>query len=359
MNKTTRLLAILALALVAMAVPRPVGAQGACSIFRSWTTGNSLTAPDLTTSFTQVGVTNMIPACMQSVGTTTATHQATTDPWSGQTAALPGTIGDEIKQLRFVIQQNFGTTFWYTHTDARTIGPTAPSNTPTDQAGKALTLHSGSGTGTGVGGAVNLQLSYPGVTGTAINALSTVLAFSGTNNQAAGTVAMLTHTPTINQSGTAGYTALKVNVTETATGSGTKLLADLQTGAVSKFQVDRTGNILFAAGSAGGATIGTLTSSPITTARTWTLPDITGIVALTNGGQTFTSATWNGSIVGTLFGGTGINTSATAAGSILHTSGVGTWTTVAATATGTVLRMGGSNTPAWDHTGPLMSQVFN
>ncbi|MCA9334549.1 hypothetical protein KC953_00215, partial [Candidatus Saccharibacteria bacterium] len=50
-------------------------------------------------------------------------------------------------------------------------------------------------------------------------------------------------TPTINQSGTAGYTTLFINPTETSTGSGTKLLIDARVGGVSKFSVDSTGNI--------------------------------------------------------------------------------------------------------------------
>lgn len=53
--------------------------------------------------------------------------------------------------------------------------------------------------------------------------------------------------PTINQSGTAGYTALLVNPTESATGSGSKLLADFQVGGVSKASIDHAGAV--AAGS--------------------------------------------------------------------------------------------------------------
>lgn len=51
----------------------------------------------------------------------------------------------------------------------------------------------------------------------------------------------LSLTPTVNQSSTAAYTALKLNVTETATGSGAKLLCDFQVAGVSKFKVDDTG----------------------------------------------------------------------------------------------------------------------
>lgn len=48
-------------------------------------------------------------------------------------------------------------------------------------------------------------------------------------------------TPTISQSSTAGYTALLVNPTESTTGSGTKLLMDLQVGGTTKFYVDNSG----------------------------------------------------------------------------------------------------------------------
>lgn len=53
-------------------------------------------------------------------------------------------------------------------------------------------------------------------------------------------------TPTWNQSGTSAYTALLVNPTETATGSGTKLLVDIQVGGASKFSVRNNGIIRIA-----------------------------------------------------------------------------------------------------------------
>jgi hypothetical protein len=53
--------------------------------------------------------------------------------------------------------------------------------------------------------------------------------------------------PTVAQSGTAGYTALLLNVTQSSTGSGTKLLADFQVGGASKVAIDNTGNIYTAA----------------------------------------------------------------------------------------------------------------
>ena len=50
--------------------------------------------------------------------------------------------------------------------------------------------------------------------------------------------------PTVNQSSTAGYTGLLVNITDTATGSGTKSLLDLQRSNVSYFRVAPRGAII-------------------------------------------------------------------------------------------------------------------
>lgn len=58
--------------------------------------------------------------------------------------------------------------------------------------------------------------------------------------------------PTINQSGTAGYTTLLINPTETATGSGMKLLADFQVGGTSKTRIDTFGNHIISSGSGAG-----------------------------------------------------------------------------------------------------------
>lgn len=58
-----------------------------------------------------------------------------------------------------------------------------------------------------------------------------------------GIVTPFTIQPTINDSGTAGYTVLRINPTETATGSGAKNLIDAQVGGTSKFRVDTMGKI--------------------------------------------------------------------------------------------------------------------
>jgi hypothetical protein len=53
--------------------------------------------------------------------------------------------------------------------------------------------------------------------------------------------------PKINQSGTAGYNAILANVTETALGSGTNNLLDLQVAGTSKFRVNNKGLLAYGA----------------------------------------------------------------------------------------------------------------
>lgn len=260
---------ILAVVLLTVSLFGPYGsayAAGSCAIFRSWVTGNTLTPSDLTTSFTTVTQTNMIPTCMDDNSANLAGMQGTQDPYPAGSASLAVDLKGELERLRFAIEKGFGWTNWYVHP------------------GVALTS----------------SASHYGLTGTWNNALVT---FPG---------------------------SLKLNVTDTASAAGS-LLMDLQLGAVSMFRVTKAGNLLLAAGGAGGATVGTLTSSPITAARTWTFPDITGIVALTNGGQTFTNGVWNGTIIGTTYGGTGLNTAAAPNGNLLIGNGAG-WTVAPITA---------------------------
>lgn len=67
--------------------------------------------------------------------------------------------------------------------------------------------------------------------------LTGAISVTNSTSLSSGTYTQVSFTPTINQSSTAGYTALLINPTETTTGSGSKLLADFQVGGVSKFSV--------------------------------------------------------------------------------------------------------------------------
>lgn len=84
-----------------------------------------------------------------------------------------------------------------------------------------------------------------------------VLKIDGTLNGSSGVEQSFDVTPTINQSGTAGYGALVVDVTETATGSGSKSLLDLKVGGVSQFTVDNAGVVTVGSISTTTGTIGT------------------------------------------------------------------------------------------------------
>ena len=77
--------------------------------------------------------------------------------------------------------------------------------------------------------------------------------FSGGNwTASSGTQTFLSLTPTINQSSTAGYTALLINPTETNTGSGTKNLLQLQAGGTNRFRVDNIGNTILSSAATSG-----------------------------------------------------------------------------------------------------------
>ena len=53
--------------------------------------------------------------------------------------------------------------------------------------------------------------------------------------------------------------------------------------------------------------LATLDAGDLSADRTLTLPDVTGTIATIDGGQTFTSGTWQGTAVGAQYGGTGVN----------------------------------------------------
>ena len=57
-SKCRSMLAVVMVAVLTLS-PMSAMAQGPCSTFRTWDTGNSFTASDANSSFTTVGVTNM------------------------------------------------------------------------------------------------------------------------------------------------------------------------------------------------------------------------------------------------------------------------------------------------------------
>lgn len=113
---------------------------------------------------------------------------------------------------------------------------------------------------------------------------------SYTTTSTSGNFVAMNVGPTINQSSTAGYTGVLVNVTESTTGSGTKLLADYQVGGVSKVNISNAGTLTLA--DAANITVGTTTGTKIGTATSQKLgfynatpivqPSGNALTALTN-----------------------------------------------------------------------------
>lgn len=84
----------------------------------------------------------------------------------------------------------------------------------------------------------------------------TTLVYSPTDTLSSGSGNALKLTPTLSQSGTAGYTDIFVNRTENSTGSGPQLFEQFQVGGVDKWSLDRTGTV----------TLGAWNGSPISVA---------------------------------------------------------------------------------------------
>lgn len=115
-----------------------------------------------------------------------------------------------------------------------------------ENGGGSITVNPSSNLSGGV--SIRYDTGSPSVTGVGI---------LGTLGASSGVQYSTTISPTFTQTGTAGYTALLINPTETSTGSGAKKLLDAQVGGVSRFQVDSAGNVT------AGNTTSTTTASPL------------------------------------------------------------------------------------------------
>lgn len=72
-----------------------------------------------------------------------------------------------------------------------------------------------------------------------------IVSVGGTHTNSSGITQGIRIVPTINQSGTAGYTGLLINPTETTTGSGVKRLISTQVGSLDRFVLLNTGEATF------------------------------------------------------------------------------------------------------------------
>ena len=125
----------------------------------------------------------------------------------------------------------------------------------------------------GIGSGTNhILMSSAGGSSTKINmngggSAITGVAVSGTYSSTGASATVMQVVPIINQTGTAGYTALLVNATETATGSGTKNLLDLQVGGASKVSITNLGQLKLNASTTNASTMniptGVAPTSPV------------------------------------------------------------------------------------------------
>ena len=141
---------------------------------------------------------------------------------------------------------------------AQTIGVQSVIAGTSNTAGQNLTVRGSQGTGTGVGGSLLFQTAPAGGAGTAQNALVTQVTVAGsggtTLTEVVGSTALTltgatqtASTPVLNATQTwnnvaTTFTGLKFNATDT-TSAAASLLADLQVGSVSRFNVRKDGTI--------------------------------------------------------------------------------------------------------------------
>jgi len=178
----------------------------------------------------------------------TTNYERITGTWSGNVYTVqPSALGSGV-----VRPIRFGNTYYF------------QSNTP-------------AGTGTpklSIFGSGNTSANFLDVTGPTLTGSS-------------GTQYFVNQTGTLNQTGTAGYTAWFMNMTETGTGSGTKMLVDLQTGSSSKFSVTNTGVTTVAAVGTGAGSVVSVDGTQTLTNKTLTAPRIAnaGFIADANGNE--------------------------------------------------------------------------
>lgn len=180
--------------------------------------------------------------------------------------------------------------------DINVAGTTTPTITTTYNTGK-----SGGQTikgGTAAGEQLKLQGSATANTG---NTTTPVIQMDGnTLNGSSVAQTYFKIQPTVNATSTAGYTAVQVNAVETATGSGSKYLLDLQVSGVSKMAVSSQGVV--------------------------------------------TNSTWQGAAVSELYG--GVNQTSYTTGDMLYAAATNTLSKRAIGSTGDVLTVSGG-LPQW------------
>ena len=187
------------------------------------------------------------------------------NPYDGITASNVQTALEQVNDLKLGYGDNT-TTITTTSgvSNGFTFSPTVDSSGTAGYIGALINVTE-STVGSGVrklfdvqlAGATKFNVDYLGnivvggtVTTSGINPYSgnagMILNNGITTNLTTGTIDCISFKPTIAQGGTGGYTAFKINILESSTGSGTKLIADYQIGGTSYWKLSNTGIVTHA-----------------------------------------------------------------------------------------------------------------
>lgn len=97
-------------------------AQGPCAIYKTFNTGDSVSAGDMNSLQTVINNTNSTFQCLDDYSSNAAQMNTGTDPNSSGSASLPTTGAGELERLRYVLKHVTGWTQWWTHYENMNLG---------------------------------------------------------------------------------------------------------------------------------------------------------------------------------------------------------------------------------------------
>ncbi len=86
------------------------------SRIKTWIAGQTLTASDLNAEYDNI-LSNLDPTGIDDESASNAAAQATKDPYAGSSLVKAVSLEEEIQELRYMIKQITGETYWYIDTD--------------------------------------------------------------------------------------------------------------------------------------------------------------------------------------------------------------------------------------------------
>mgnify|MGYP001593602403 CR=1 FL=1 len=107
-------LSIIILLSILVFFPSEAKSQGLCSVYKTFSANEILTASDLNNSLTTIGVTNQITTCIDGYSNSVAQMRTETDPGGSGSESQAVSLAGELERLRFTIRRLHGQTYWYT-----------------------------------------------------------------------------------------------------------------------------------------------------------------------------------------------------------------------------------------------------